>query len=57
MPIFTYVCEDCGSDKEELRNVNDRDRTLVCGDCGGKMVRQVSNVAYTPNKWGDTHKA
>lgn len=43
MPLYRYVCEECGYEKIEMRSVDDRDKPLGCEECGGEMRRAFSS--------------
>jgi putative FmdB family regulatory protein len=46
MPMFEYVCADCGNVFTEFRSISDRDNPLPCPKCGGDNVeRKVSACA------------
>jgi putative FmdB family regulatory protein len=53
MPIFEFVCEDCGKKFEELvRNVETAE-TVVCPDCqGGRVRRLLSKVGIRLSSGG-----
>lgn len=35
MPIYDYVCQDCGEKFEKLTLIGKRDSNVVCPVCGG----------------------
>jgi putative FmdB family regulatory protein len=35
MPIYDYVCSDCGHGFERIRRVEERATALACPHCGG----------------------
>lgn len=41
MPIYEYVCDECGAKQEQRVSIADRDNAPGC-ECGGKMRRQVA---------------
>jgi len=46
MPIYEYLCEDCGREFEELVRSAGASREVACPKCGGRNVgRQVSVFA------------
>lgn len=50
MPLYDYRCYECGSEMEELRDVDEKDKTARC-QCGGRAGRLVSrgfHVRCTP---------
>jgi putative FmdB family regulatory protein len=52
MPIYEYVCKDCGSHFDSLRGMKDADAPILCLDCHSiNTVRQLSLfVAKTGEK-------
>ena len=40
MPLFEYVCEDCGLIFSEFRSSAERDNPIDCPDCGGHDVHR-----------------
>jgi putative FmdB family regulatory protein len=49
MPIYEYVCMECGNKNELIRKSTD---IVVCPDCNVCMVRQLSYPACI--KFGDS---
>ena len=46
MPIYEYLCEDCGKITESLQKVSDPPPRR-CGECGGKhLAKLVSRSAF-----------
>ncbi|HTP50700.1 MAG TPA: zinc ribbon domain-containing protein [Anaeromyxobacteraceae bacterium] len=46
MPIYEYLCEDCGKVTESLQKLNDPP-PKSCGECGGKhLAKLVSRSAF-----------
>ena len=41
MPIFEYMCDNCGTVFEELESVTNRDKPHECPECGKKMGRRI----------------
>ncbi|MBD3369291.1 zinc ribbon domain-containing protein [Candidatus Fermentibacteria bacterium] len=41
MPLYEYVCSECGAEAEFLVGYNDQDER-ECPECGGKMERVFS---------------
>ena len=39
MPLYTYVCDVCGREREHLVRYSERDHTLLCS-CGGREKRR-----------------
>jgi len=50
MPIFEYLCEDCGTKFEKLMRNGARASDVLCPACGEKHVeRQLSTFAAHAN--------
>ena len=46
MPLYEYLCLDCGNLFEELRSMSDADVTISCEACGGDHTsRKISLFA------------
>ena len=44
MPIYEYVCQDCGTRTEALRKMDEADAPLACGKCGSEKTRRAHSV-------------
>jgi len=43
MPVYDYGCVACGSSKEVQHSISEIGNiTVICDDCGTKMVKQLS---------------
>ncbi|MEW6557698.1 MAG: zinc ribbon domain-containing protein [Elusimicrobiota bacterium] len=40
MPIYTYICKDCGQNFELLVGMNDSDKGLKCEKCGSRNIQR-----------------
>src|SRR5690554_8092691 len=40
MPVYEYVCDDCGHTTEAIRSMADKDATMVCEHCGSRQTRR-----------------
>jgi len=38
MPIYEYHCLQCGNSFEEIRNMEDRHKELICPKCHSTLV-------------------
>jgi putative FmdB family regulatory protein len=47
MPIFEYVCADCGAKFEKLILSASRERQLQCPDCGSKAIKKALSLFGT----------
>ena len=45
MPIYEYLCEDCGHRSEELQKMGARP-LRKCPSCGGKYSKQISAPSF-----------
>jgi len=46
MPVYDYGCAACGSNKEVQHTMSEIGKiTVICDDCGTKMVKQLSTPA------------
>jgi putative FmdB family regulatory protein len=50
MPIYEFVCEQCGWVAEELRPMKDSGKAKVC-ECGQKMIRCFNPPARFGMDW------
>ncbi|MCC6581284.1 MAG: zinc ribbon domain-containing protein [Phycisphaeraceae bacterium] len=44
MPVYEYVCQNCGATTEALRSMKEADDPIACGKCGGKKTRRAHSV-------------
>lgn len=44
MPIFAYVCSECGHETEDLRSLSTRDEPMPCAKCGAEATRNPINT-------------
>ena len=44
MPIYEYVCQDCGMHFDALRMMKDADEFIQCADCNGLNTRRCISV-------------
>ena len=42
MPIYEYVCRDCGDVSNKLRSIAERSLSTKCDHCGGEAQRVIS---------------
>ena len=45
MPVYQYRCDECSSEVEELRDLQNRDLACVC-ECGYPMRRLISLCSF-----------
>lgn len=46
MPIYEYVCKDCGEHFEVVRLIKDADSTIACKKCSGTHTSRAISVFY-----------
>lgn len=46
MPIYEYICEDCGSKFDALRPMKDADSPIACKKCNGTRTRRSLSVFF-----------
>lgn len=46
MPIYEYICLDCGKRFEELRPMRDADAPIACADCESQHTSRMLAVFY-----------
>jgi len=40
MPVYTYLCSNCGSKFDILAGVNSQKEELKCKNCGSKKIKK-----------------
>lgn len=54
MPIYEYHCLQCGNSFEEIRNMEERDKEVICPKCHSTLVERVLSVfSYGGTSSGD----
>ncbi len=46
MPIYEYICQDCGARFETLRSIKDADTLIPCRSCQSDQTRRALSVFY-----------
>lgn len=49
MPIYEYVCIDCGETFELLRPMQQADDQATCQSCGGERTNRAISVFFAPS--------
>lgn len=49
MPIYTYLCKNCGEKFDLLMGVNSDKPKIICKNCGSKNVKKEFSSFSTPN--------
>jgi len=44
---YDFKCSSCGHVQEEFLRMADRDKTVLCVECGEKTTRQISAVPHS----------
>lgn len=47
MPVYEYVCADCGATTESLRRMADADQPQKCSKCGSGKTKRAHSVFAT----------
>jgi len=46
MPIYEYICKDCGARFELLRSIKDADNSVQCSVCKSNQTNRAVSVFY-----------
>ncbi len=46
MPIYEYVCKDCGTRFEMLRSIKDADTLIPCKSCSSDQTQRALSVFF-----------
>ena len=52
MPVYEYVCEGCGRDRDRILPMDRADEPGPCPACDGELRRRFSRVAVKYTSWG-----
>lgn len=52
MPVYEYVCSDCGEGHDRILPHERADEPGPCATCGGALQRRFSRVAVRYEGWG-----
>lgn len=52
MPMYEYLCKDCGEQFDLLRGMNQDDSDITCKKCGSPKVERKLSVFASVNKEG-----
>ncbi|MDR3577383.1 MAG: zinc ribbon domain-containing protein [Anaerolineaceae bacterium] len=50
MPIYEYVCKDCGYEFDTLRSMKDADAPIVCQKCEGNQTHRMLSVCFSQSE-------
>jgi putative FmdB family regulatory protein len=57
MPIYAYVCQECGADFQVRRKIAEMDEPAACPECGATRARRQISVFYATNTGTSTAAA
>lgn len=46
MPLYEYVCKDCGVHFDVLRSMKDADKPIQCRECHSENITRALSVFY-----------
>jgi putative FmdB family regulatory protein len=46
MPIYEYICKDCGKRFEVIRSIKDADSPIACKSCQSDRTNRAVSVFY-----------
>ncbi len=46
MPIYEYICKDCGARFETIRSMKDADTDIACKSCQSSQTQRALSVFY-----------
>ena len=52
VPVYEFVCDDCGATRDLLLPHRDAAAARTCDDCGALLRRRFSRVAVKLEGWG-----
>jgi putative FmdB family regulatory protein len=44
MPIYEYICQDCGVKFDVLRSIKDADAPITCQKCASQLTKRAISV-------------
>lgn len=47
MPIYEYVCKDCGHKFDSIRTINNADTPIQCKQCASSHTSRVMSVCFS----------
>jgi putative FmdB family regulatory protein len=50
MPIYEYVCKDCGHEFETIRMMKDADKVIPCKKCMSENTLRAISVFYAKSE-------
>jgi putative FmdB family regulatory protein len=50
MPLYEYVCKDCGNHFDALRSMKDADKPIECRSCHGSETKRAMSVFFAASE-------
>jgi len=50
MPLYEYLCEDCGHRFDMMRSMKDSDAVAVCKNCQSEHTRRLLSVFFASSE-------
>lgn len=57
MPIYEYLCNNCGHKFEELRSMDDKDKEISCPKCKSQNTNKVISCFGVGNSRGNSNSS
>jgi len=54
MPMYEYICDDCGERFELRRNISDADAEVRCSHCGSEKAKRAISAFACGTGSGDS---
>ncbi len=52
MPIYEYICKDCGVKFETIRSIKDANAAIPCQNCSGKNTHRALSTCFSKTSGG-----
>ena len=50
MPLYEYVCQDCGHHFDALRSMKDADKPILCRSCHGERTTRAISLFFASSE-------
>ncbi len=50
MPIYEYICKDCGAKFEAIRSMKDADAPIICKKCLSTQTQRAISMCYASSE-------
>lgn len=47
MPIYEYICQECGTKFDSIRSMNEADKPIACEKCNSLETKRALSVCFT----------